>query len=165
MQLYRFGILILFYVACLFANQKQTEPNWLSFKQAVLESKQQDKYLFVYFWADWCSYCEQMKETTFKDSSILNQLNSKFKSIKLDVEDKKRFVFWNGDSISYKGFSNELDVQSLPTVLFMKSTEEGADILGRVSSFIDASTLQNLLNYISSGAREEGLSFDEYSQG
>ena len=50
-------------------------------------------------------------------------------------------------------------VEGYPTMLFLNSKGE---IIGSFPSFADAETMYKLLTYISSGAREKKVSFEDF---
>ncbi len=50
--------------------------------------------LLVFFYTDWCSYCELMKQKTFSDSEITKELNQNYYVIFFDGESKAE-VKWD----------------------------------------------------------------------
>ncbi len=140
-------------------------PQWLPFETAVKIAHVKKKYVFMDFYADWCSFCKQMDQTTFKDSTVLKELNQNFISIKINVESEKQ-VQWNSETISQRELSDYLQIQQLPTILFGVSNDPNElEIIGSFSSFVDSQKMHDLLVYISSGSREKGLSLEEFIDG
>lgn len=69
----------------------------------VVDSLQQlqKKKIIVFIHADWCSFCQTMKQTTFKNKAIIESLNSDFYFIDLNGEDKRDIKF-NQQIFKYK---------------------------------------------------------------
>jgi thioredoxin-related protein len=59
---------------------------WLSYEQGLAQAKQQKKKVFLYFYTDWCRYCEMMTATTFVDKKVVDLLNQDFVSIRVNSE-------------------------------------------------------------------------------
>lgn len=52
----------------------------------MTEAKQQNKFVMLDFYADWCTYCKSMENTTFKSQKVINALNN-FVVLQADVTD------------------------------------------------------------------------------
>jgi thioredoxin-related protein len=61
----------------------------------------QNKNAVVFIYTDWCKYCQTMKNTTFKNDSIIKLLNNKFYFINLNAEEKQNITF-NNYTFKYK---------------------------------------------------------------
>lgn len=74
-----------------------------SYQFEELDSLQQieKRVVVVFIHADWCRYCQAMKQTTFKNNSIINLLNKKFYFISLDAEERRSIRF-NQQVFQYK---------------------------------------------------------------
>lgn len=59
---------------------------WLEYSQALAQSAQDKKPVFVEFHAVWCAPCHVMERTTLKDSTVVNLLNKKFHPVRIDVD-------------------------------------------------------------------------------
>ena len=156
-----FLIFILLCSSFLFAsNEKKIE--WLSFEKAVKLAHEENKYIFIEFYADWCGFCKKMDATSLKDPRVVTELKKNFTSIKIDVESDE-LIEWKNETITQKDFSDYMEIQQLPSILFAKAEKPNElEFIGYFASFVDSETLNNLLKYISSGSREEGLSFEEF---
>ena len=58
-------------------------------KEALLEAKKQDKFLFMDVYATWCIPCKQLKETTFKDKKVAAYFNSNFINVTIDADSRE----------------------------------------------------------------------------
>ena len=60
----------------------------------------EDRPVVVFFHAEWCKFCHQMKQTTLSDNGISNSLDSNFYFIPFDVETRED-VQYSGQVFSY----------------------------------------------------------------
>ncbi|MEO5966794.1 MAG: thioredoxin fold domain-containing protein [Ferruginibacter sp.] len=51
------------------------------------------RYIVVFIKTDWCTYCNTMSNTTFKNYDVVNTLNNKFYFSELNAEDKQEIKF------------------------------------------------------------------------
>ncbi|RLC14397.1 MAG: hypothetical protein DRH93_20795 [Deltaproteobacteria bacterium] len=63
--------------------------DWKKYSEGVRLARKQNKKIFLHFRTDWCRYCDQMEQTTFKDKSVGVFLNEHFVSIKVDGDREK----------------------------------------------------------------------------
>ena len=54
--------------------------------QKLAQAKQQNKLLMLDFYADWCTYCKTMENSTFKSEKVINSLEN-FIILQADVTD------------------------------------------------------------------------------
>lgn len=108
--------------------------NLSGIKQAIEDSR--GKPVMIDFYADWCTSCKLMEETTFRDPGVLNTL-SRFEWIKVDLtarsqENKKimdyfhviappTFIFFNSEG---KELSNKRSVGELNAKAFMQLIQQ-----------------------------------------
>lgn len=129
----------------------------LSFAEAKELAQEQQKAIFVDFYADWCGPCKWMDKNVFVDETVGNFFNENFISIKVDTDLDTEY-----DLIL------ELEISSIPTYGFFSpegklilsqnvsmKTEEFMDlaslILDRkkyISSTVDLSMSKNKLNIL-----------------
>ena len=69
----------------------------------LLDSLQQSekKKIIVFLNTDWCTYCQTMKNTTFKNEKLATTLNKDFYFIDFNAEEKKDVAF-RGTIFKYK---------------------------------------------------------------
>lgn len=80
----------------------------LPFSEALAKAKAENKILFIDMYADWCGPCKMLSEQVFVLPTVGEYYNSKFISIKLNVDLKEN------ESIAQK-----YDVKGLPTLLYL----------------------------------------------
>jgi thioredoxin-related protein len=76
------------------------EINWMSWEEAATALDKEPKKIFVDVYTDWCGWCKKMDATTFKDSTIIDELNSDFYPVKLNAEQKES-IFWKGEEFKW----------------------------------------------------------------
>lgn len=78
--------------------------------EAFQVAKEENKLIFVDFYATWCGPCKEMSKTTLKDESVINYLNTHFITLKVDVDQPdtlfKDFIDSQIDRIPYLAFFN-----------------------------------------------------------
>ena len=69
----------------------------------VVDSLQQSqkKKIIVFLNTDWCTYCQTMKNTTFKNEKLVSTLNNDFYFIDFNAEEKEDVLF-RGTIFKYK---------------------------------------------------------------
>lgn len=97
------GIRILnFVLLALSLNAEVYGQELISRKVEDLTSLQinEERPVLVFLTADWCTYCERIKQTSFKNREIINLLNNNFYYVEFDIEEresvrigKQKFVF------------------------------------------------------------------------
>ena len=89
--------------------------------KALADGQKQNKPVVLYFTADWCPPCQEMKKTTWPDPAVKNLLNT--------------LIFVEVDHDRSKEAVKEFDVEVLPTLLRLNSDGEVASTLtGEVSA-------------------------------
>jgi thioredoxin-related protein len=137
------------------------EVAWKPFEKGLKDAASLKKYAFVDVYTDWCGYCKMMESTTLKAKPVLAELEKNFVSIKFNAESEDQ-VTWKGKKVSMRDLSMSWGVEGFPTLLFLNPKGE---IIGSFSSYAEADLMINLLKYISSGARERKVSFEEFLKG
>jgi thioredoxin-related protein len=131
---------------------------WKPFEKGLKDAAAARKYSFVDVYTDWCGYCKQLEATTLKAKPVLAELEKNFESIKFNAESED-VVTWKGKKMTMRELSANWGVEGFPTMLFLNSKGE---IIGSFASFAEADLMIKLLTYISSGARERKVSFEDF---
>lgn len=79
---------------------KSQEIKWMTWEAAAAANEKQPKKIFVDIYTEWCGWCKKMDATTFKDPSVVSQLNANFYAIKLNAEQKES-IMWNGQEFKW----------------------------------------------------------------
>jgi len=136
--------------------------SWVALEDAMKRASAGNKYVFVTVYTDWCGYCRKLNNVTFKAAPVLAELEKNFQSVRVNAESQKPVV-WEGRRMSEREVAGkEWGVTGFPTMLFINSKGE---IIGSYSAYADPELMVKLLTYISSGARERKVSFEDFIEG
>ncbi len=135
---------------------------WVALEDGVKRASTSGQYVFVTVYTDWCTYCRRLNNVTFKAAPVLEELGKNFQSVRVNAESDKPVV-WKGKRMSERDVAGkEWGVTGYPTMLFMSPKGE---IIGTYSAYADPDLMVQLLTYISSGARERKVSFEDFVEG
>lgn len=124
-----------------------------AFEDIPVLQKKEARNIVIFIETDWCTYCKQMKATTFKNKELQQLLDKKFYFFKLNAEEKKTIDF-NGKTYNFQptGFKtgvHELALQfnsenqnSYPLLVVLNPKNE---ILLQYNGFINKKEMQKLL--------------------
>lgn len=135
---------------------------WVALEDGVKQAAASGQYIFVAVYTDWCTYCRRLNNVTFKAQPVLDELGKNFQSVRINAESPKPVV-WQGKKMSERDVAGkEWGVTGYPTMLFL--SPEG-EIIGTYSAYADPELMVQLLTYVSSGARERKVSFEDFVEG
>ncbi|MCP1996296.1 thioredoxin family protein [Flavobacterium sp. HSC-61S13] len=113
--------------------------------------------LLIFFYTDWCSYCELMKQKTFSDSEIIKELNQNYYVIFFDGESKDA-VKWDHRHWGFKKrglksgthqlalyFAEQRGTVTYPAMVFLDSKFQK---IYQHNSYLKASELHALLKVV-----------------
>lgn len=156
------GISTLFIVASI---QAQEEIKWMTFEEAQEAQKVEKRKIFVDMYTDWCGWCKRMDATTFKDSDIVQKINSEYYPVKFNAETNEIIEF-NGEKYKLirrgKKKYHELAVEfvkkssrptlSFPTYIFIN---EGLEIIQPIKGYKKVEQLMPILDYFAHDYHKE----------
>jgi thioredoxin 1 len=134
MKQYYLAILCLFVAFGSAAGQHSTKVKFVTgatLRQVLTQAKESNKLVFIDFYANWCSPCSFMDETTFNDERLAMYVDKNFVAYKVDVED-------------FEGYNikQQFNIKTLPTFLVLNSR---GDVIGRYEESMGATKLQQEL--------------------
>ncbi len=97
----------------------------ITFAQALQQSKQSGKLIFVDCYTSWCAPCKWMEQNVFVNDSVYKYFNKHFINFKIDME--------KGEGVQLR---EKYKVGSFPTYLFL---DDNGDIIHRTASRMEAS--------------------------
>ncbi|HKK98972.1 MAG TPA: thioredoxin fold domain-containing protein [Desulfotignum sp.] len=118
---------------------------WKDYTPGLAQAKTQDKNVFLYFYAQWCTYCTKLKKTTFVDENVRAYLDKNFVSISVDTDQNQKL-------------SQTWQVKGLPTMWFL--TPDGSRI-SNLPGYVDGSQLLQILRYINTKSYDK-MSFQDF---
>jgi len=127
-------IFILSTLSFSFASSKSIK--WYTYKQGVELSKKERGKIFLYFYADGCTYCKKMEKETFNDDSVVSYLNDNFIPIRVNSD---------------RDIKTALDfgVRGLPSTWFIA---ENGERISNLLGYIPHKRLLNILKYINTNS-------------
>lgn len=69
--------------------------SWITFDEAVMASRGNQKKIFIDVYTDWCGWCKKMDATTFSDPEVAALLQDKFYPVKFNAEQREPITFNN----------------------------------------------------------------------
>ncbi len=127
------------------------------FDQLDSLQKIENRICVVFIHPDWCNYCKAMKNTTFKNDSVINKLNKQFYFLELNAEEKSEIRF-NNHTFKYKPTGTNTGIHELaeqlalfenkisyPTLCFLNPDFE---IIYQYNQFINSKELILILNQL-----------------
>lgn len=101
-----------------------------TFDEALAKAKQENKLVFVDFFATWCAPCKQMAETVFTDEEVGKYMNDKFVCMQINVETEG----WQKET------AERFNVTVLPTLIYFKAD---ANVVSRMAGARDKADFLN----------------------
>jgi thioredoxin-related protein len=125
-----------------------------SFEQIDSLQRYENRKTIVFIHTDWCSYCQAMKKSTFKNKEVIKILNEHFYFVTLNAEEQntisfnsRKFVFKaNGNSSGINELAYELaninKQTSYPTICVLNPKNE---IIYQESNYLPVKELLRVL--------------------
>ena len=107
----------------------QEKIRWQPYDSGALAAKAEKKKLMIHFYADWCAYCKKMEAETFQNPKVVEALNSRFVTVRVDSDRQKQIA-------------GQFRVRGLPDTWFIGA--DGVPIGNRIG-FISADQLLKIL--------------------
>lgn len=153
-------LIVLFFCAMSFefANA-QPRLNTVDFEDLSALQASKEKPVLVFLTADWCRYCKNVEQTSFREPEIVKQLNEEFYVVIFDIESRKPIQF-KGQEYRYKSTGLNTGVHELaekigsiegvlntPTFVVMDSAMK---IVFQYGGYMDSQQIKSLLMISSS---------------
>ena len=132
---------------------------WLPLEEAMQLSEQEQKYVLIDVYTEWCGFCRRMNSETYTDTRVHEALDNWFLPVRLNAESNEEIAFM-GRTYTKSDLALQLGVRSYPTTIFLNS--EGEPVAAQ-PGFVEPSRFHHMLSYIGS-ERFLSQSFSEYMQ-
>jgi thioredoxin-related protein len=153
------AVVVIFIIAFLIwaipgCGDKQKTPEDIKTTVAFLDARQAlpnfpfgTKPIYMFFNADWCSYCRRMKYDIFERPEIIKYMNRNFTCISV-VPDSLDRIFFLGDTVTVAEFKKAFELEAYPSHYFFDKTGQ---IQGVRTGYIPLLQFKQLLKYVASG--------------
>lgn len=121
-----------------------TEIKWKEYDLLNNFSKDNDKFFMLFFYTDWCSYCKKMQQTTFKNTKIIELLNTYFISIKVNGESNQPLSKQN-KNITGINLLSQFQITGFPTTVFF---DKQGKPLTAIPGYLTEDIYIDILKYI-----------------
>jgi thioredoxin-related protein len=118
------------WMAELWASSARIE--WHAYEAGMARSRFEKKKAFIYFHAEWCTYCADMDRKTFTNPEVVAMLNRNFIPIRVDSDREK-------------AIASLYRVKGLPDIWFLAETGE---VIGHRPGFIPPDQMVKALNAV-----------------
>jgi len=138
-------------------DQAEKTPDWTSLPDALQEAATSDDKIMVFIYTEWCGYCRRMIHNTFQDDDVLDYLEEKFQSVRVNAESTEE-VSLDGQVVTESQLAQALGAQGFPTVVFMEPTGK---YITHLPGFLEPNDYLCVLSFIGSG-NYESQSYGEH---
>lgn len=118
------------WMAELWASSARIE--WHAYEAGMARSRFEKRKAFIYFHAEWCTYCADMDRKTFTNPEVVALLNRNFIPIRVDSDREK-------------AVASLYRVKGLPDIWFIAETGE---VIGHRPGFIPPDQMVKALNAV-----------------
>jgi thioredoxin 1 len=98
--------------------------------QAIKLAKNENKIVFIDFYATWCGPCKRLKSNTFSDKSVGTFYNQNFVNLYIDAE--------KGEGVT---LAEKYNVKAYPTLIF---TNQDGVVVKRVEGYMNANAFLSM---------------------
>jgi len=106
--------------------------NWHSYGEALALARQDNKKIFVHFYADWCGYCKKMEKETLSNPEVIDSLNRNFIPVRVNSDKERKLT-------------REFFVRGLPSTWFVSPSGEK---INSIPGYVSAEMLMNVMKFI-----------------
>lgn len=90
--------------------------NWLTFKQLEDSLAANPKSVLIDFYANWCEPCLKMQREVFTKPRVIEQLNTNYYAVKMNVETKDS-IFFGGQVFVNERLKKRNPVHQIPLLM------------------------------------------------
>ena len=83
-------------------------------------AQQKNLPIMLAFGAEWCEFCEQLKEEVLDPMALGREYEGKWMLMRyVSIDDATPFIFWDGSLKTKSQWFDELNLDVTPTVIFI----------------------------------------------
>lgn len=101
-----------------------------SFAEALKMAKEHNRNIFLFFTADWCGYCRQMKNETLADNDVKQKLATEY-------------VVFYVDTDRIRNLTRKFKISGIPVSMIIDTDEK---VVGRIAGFVNKNEFISFLN-------------------
>jgi len=141
------------------AGQNSPEDNihWVGMERALQMASEQDKFILIDVYAEWCPYCQRMQSEVYPSDEVEEKVGKYFIPVRINTESNETLRYL-GSEFTQAEFAVALQYRSVPTTYFMN---EKGEVVGQQPGFLPVDVFAKLLEFVGSGAFEE-TTFQEF---
>lgn len=145
---------------------KKGAIQWLTFEQAVAESKKERRKIFIDVYTDWCGWCRKMEKSTFTDPALAEYVNKNFYAVRLDAESQEPITL-DGKTFTYNEQKRAHELAyillqgqlSFPTTVYL---DENLKMLAPVPGYLDVPAFRDIITFFGDNHYKK-LTFPQYT--
>lgn len=116
-----------------------------TYEKGLEVAAKENKPIFIYFWAIWCTYCEKLHTEVYPDPAVSKVMKENFVLVAVDLD-------------TNRGDADKFGVAYPPHLLFL--TPKG-EIITRIPGYLPTSQLYPILSSVAQGYQQELPVFEE----
>lgn len=117
------------------------ELQWYGFNEGLKLAKEQNKFVMVDIYTDWCGWCKKLDKTTYQDAKVVEALKKDFISVKFNPEKDGSYEY-TGKTYTGKQLETKFKVDGYPMILFLDSKE---GVVKKIDGYVDATEMSGIL--------------------
>jgi thioredoxin-related protein len=129
---------------------------WANVDQLSVKLKEQSRPVLIDLYTDWCYWCKVMDNNTYNNRNVINYINERFYSAKVNAETKD-IITWKDRSYKYNNNYKVNDFAlyltrgqlSFPTTIII-TDENPAPI--SIAGYLKPKEMEKVLKYFGEGA-------------
>jgi thioredoxin-related protein len=138
-------------------NVNENTIDWYELSEAQKLAQSNDKKVFIFAEADWCSYCKQMKREFFPREDVQKIMSNNYYPVKINIESDRRLIY-NEKEMTQRQFSQSMEIAATPTMFFL---DKNGEVMGTQPGYVPLDTFKALLKYVNSDSYGK-IEFEKY---
>lgn len=141
------------------AERDHMDDIWYTIEEAQQLAQEEDKYILVDVYTEWCAICHRMEDQTYASEMVQQRLDEYFYPVRLDAE-SQHTVRFNGREYTEQELALELGVNSYPTAIFIDPQGEPFSMQ---PGFVESRRFADILAFVGREAYKE-QSFNQFQR-